>query len=84
MLEAWRNINRRTRWTAVVVTLVWFAAVIDWVWVGLLADHTLLFAGAAIAMAIRMRIEYRRRHQNLIRFWFAFIVSYTNHIPQFD
>lgn len=75
MLETWRNINRRTRWTAVVVTLVWFAAVIDWVWVGLLPDHTLLFAGAAIAMAIRLRIEYRRRHENLIRFWFTFTVA---------
>ncbi|MDE0819238.1 MAG: hypothetical protein OSA92_16395, partial [Pirellulaceae bacterium] len=57
------------------MTLVWFAAVIDWVWVGLLSDHTLLFAGAAIAMAIRLRIEYRRRHENLIRFWFAFTVA---------
>jgi hypothetical protein len=75
LLETWRNINRRTRWIAVVVTLVWFAAVIDWVWVGLLSDHTLLFAGAAIAMAIRLRIEYRRRHENLIRFWFAFTVA---------
>ena len=26
-METWRNINRRTRWTVVVVTLVWFAAV---------------------------------------------------------
>ena len=75
MLEIWRNIDRRTRWTAVAVTSVWFAAVIDWVWGGLILDYTLLFAAAAIAMAIRMRVEYLRRHDNIIRFWFAFTVS---------
>ena len=75
MLETWRNINRRTRWTAVAVTFVWFATVFDWVWGGLIPDPTLLFATAATAMAIRMRVEYRRRHENIIRFWFAFTVS---------
>ena len=75
MLEIWRNINRRTRWTAVTVTFVWFAAVIDWMWVKLLPDHTAIFAVAAVAMAIRMRVAYRRRHENIIRFWFVFTVS---------